>query len=759
MSAADETGHDEESRPQDSEVETAASQEAPEHVPDPAAQSGGAGDGIQGSQEAMSSDQEGLADDSMAEGLPFAGDRSGRDRRTRDDMRSLGVDLDVPSRAPRPFNKSTDRQLSTGAKFASGGGTAIENLNITGALPSHAHSGLVGANLIQSIMDTRVITADHIVLRETLERYGAAYVSGEDGGGRLTTAYAVLAELCGTDKIVAIDLDDDADLTTVLKQGDLLRAGHGHVVELPADQPAPRKSTLTTAGGQFAGSPFYLVVIGPPGAADHTLHPYEVRHQPPGPADVLNRHLPRLLGSRTNWSAEQITTFVATCRNAPGIAERLYSSWQPGEVVQLARRLVDVGLRGGHPDEALALLPDALRKLAVDVLQDAQDDDDAHTLRRLTARIAYALFPGRQAAVVFELASWLFAALSAEEPTTSEGSAQIVKTVFDGNMENLIDDRMRAHHAEDDDDRLVRLVDPALARAVLDVVWHDYDHLRGPLVRWLQVLGRHARYEVRTRVGQLAGQLALYDFNTTYRYLLRPWARSQYTAHRQSAATAMERAVLEPKLTARVCRQVQDWALSPDQYMNDTAARAYATRLGADFADEPLTYLWLVALESGQVVSPAVAVAVSRLHDPDDPEASLAILTELARWTGDHRRSLHVHAARALTLLAHRAASPPHDQWPSLLRLAAEDQEARDLLLGLWRTALTEFRVAIHGWQMLLVWLLRPDEVDELFEFTLEFATDLLNTPMLRTRAVFYLSQWLSRQPDAPVLRRLRDNL
>jgi hypothetical protein len=94
-----------------------------------------------------------------------------------------------------------------------------------------------------------------------------------------------------------------------------------------------------------------------------------------------------------------------------------------------------------------------------------------------------------------------------------------------------------------------------------------------------------------------------------------------------------------------------------------------------------------------------------------------------------------------------------------LLRLAAEDQEARDLLLGLWRTALTEFRVAIHGWQMLLVWLLRPDEVDELFEFTLEFATDLLNTPMLRTRAVFYLSQWLSRQPDAPVLRRLRDNL
>lgn len=59
----------------------------------------------------------------------------------------------------------------------------------------------------------------------------------------------------------------------------------------------------------------------------------------------------------------------------------------------------------------------------------------------------------------------------------------------------------------------------------------------------------------------------------------------------------------------------------------------------------------------------------------------------------------------------------------------------------------------------LLAWLLRPTEVDELHEFTVAFATDVLNTPMLRARAVFHLSQWRHRHPDALVLRQLRDTI
>jgi hypothetical protein len=702
-------------------------------------------------------DQDGLADELLAAGARWA---SGNDHLVSEGMRSLGVKLDAPIRAKRALGNPADIANLTGAKIASGNGMAIEQVtyNVTGAAPSQASSGHVNAALVKSIVDTYAPTADHDAVRDTLVRYGVVYVSGAEDSGRMTTAYAVLAELCGHDKIIAVD-QNGAELAAVLMHGDLLRAGHGHVVELPATGPAPRKQTLATAGGQFADTHFYLVVVGPAGPTEHALHPYEVRHQAPAPADVLDWHLPHQLGNRTNWSPDQITAFVATCRHAPGIAERLRSSWQPGEVEQLARRLVDVGLRGGQPDEALRLLPSALRELAVNILRDANVDGDVHTLRRLTARIAFGLFSDRPLTVVFELASMLFAALSPKEQTSSTASAQLVTTVFDGGMESLIDERMRARPNEDDTDGAARLVDPELALALLDVVWHDYDHLRAPLIDWLFVLGGDPRQQVCVRAGQLAGQLALYDFGTVYRELLRPLARSNNKVRRQTAAWAMERAVLEPKLTARVCLQVQVWTTSPDPFLNDAAARAYATRLGVEFAREPLVHLWLVAMGGEQVVSSAVAAAVARLDQPDDPESTFAILTMLATWTGDRTRSLHVHAARAVTLLADRTASPPHDRWPALLRQAAERQETRDLLVELWRAALTEPMVAVRGWQALLKWLLMPDEIDELHEFTVAFATELVDTPLLRARAVFHLSQWRHRHHDAPVLRRLRDNI
>ncbi len=705
-------------------------------------------------------EQANLVDDALAD-VPFEGEPGRRDHHASGDWRSVGVDPDGHVRTRRPLRSQEEARTSTGDKVAYGHyATSIENLyQMSAAEPSRVHAGQVAPALVQSVVDTQILTADHDALRDTLLRYGVVYLSGADGCGRMSGAYAVLAALCGVDKVIGYVLDDKADLTDVLTREDLPRTGHGHVVELPAGQPAPRIHTLTAVGGQFTGKSAYLVVIGPPAATEHALHPYEVPHHPPPAADVLNSHLTHELGLRTNWSDGQVATFVATCRHSPGIAERLRGAGQPAAVVHLARRLVQVGLRGGQPDEALTLLPNALRKLAVDVLRHANEEGGVHPLRVLTARIAYGLFSERPLAVVFELASRLFAELPQEEETPPGEPSRLVRTVFDGGMESLIDDRMRAGHAAGDDDRLARLVDPELALAVLDVVWHDYDHLRGPLVDWLFLLGGDARPQVSARAARLTGQLALFDFGTIYRELLRPLARSRNKTHRQSAALALERAVLEPKLAARVCRQVQDWTFSPDRYLNDTAARCYATRLGAEFADEPLAHLAWVALQSEQVVSPAVAVAVAELHQPDDPESGHAILTELAHWTEDRTRSLHVHAARATTLLARRTAPPPADRWPALLHHAAGSGEARELLLGLWRATLTEPMVAARGWQTLLLWLLRPDRTDELHEFTVAFATELLRTRELRSRAFFHLSQWLPLHPDAQTLHQVRDDL
>jgi hypothetical protein len=560
---------------------------------------------------------------------------------------------------------------------------------------------------------------------------------------------------------VTIDLNDGADLTAVSDDDEVLLPGHGHVLELSANHPVPQRQRLATAGARVASSQGYLVVVGQPGPAGGALDPYEVPHHVPAAVDVLARHLPHLVRTGTTWSDERAADFVAKCHGDPAIVAQLSTSWQPSEVVQLGRRLVEVGRRGGQPAEALELLPGALRILASDVLRAANESGDVNTLRRLTARIAFALYSGHSITVVFELASLLFAALPADEPADTAEASPLVRTVFEGGMESLIDRKMRPKREDHsgDEERLARLVDPELALAVLDVVWHDYDHLRAPIFDWLRVLGGDPRQSVRMRTGQLAGQLALHDFGEAYRELLRPWATSHSKVHRQSAAWAMERAVLDPRLTARACAQVRDWTYSPNPFMNDTAVRCYATRLGAEFADEPLAHLWLVALRSAHVVSPAVAQAVAQLHEPDDPESGLMILRELAAWTKDGTRSLHVHAARALTFLAHWTAPPPDERWPALLHLADTHPEAWELLLDLWRAALTEFMTAARGWQMLLAWLCRPEETGELADTTVRFATELLSSPVVRSRARFHLTHWLSQYVDSPVLDQLRNNL
>ncbi len=713
--------------------------------------------------ERPSAEPDGLVDEAPDADWVRENDR--RSRQASEGLRSLGVDSDAPVRATRPLTGTRDR---TGPKTAIGQyATSAEHVenHFTSAQPNRARGGLLPAELIESTVRTHVQTAEHDLLRYTLLQHGVAYESGRDGSGRLATAHALLAELCGCDKIVAIDLDDDADLSAVLDQDGVLLPGHGHVLELTADRPVPRKQTLAAAGGRLAVDQGYLIVIGPPGPADRPLDPYEVEHHPPGAAAVLDQHLAQLLRTRANWSDKRVNEFVSACRADEVITEQLRTSWRPGEVAQLVRRLVDVGRRGGRPAEAVELLPGALRELAVSVLRAANDDGDVTALRRLTARIAFGLYSGRPLAVVFELASLLFAALPPADPADPADPVDPAPLVFDGGMESLVDPRMRARPdgAETEDtERLARLVDPELALAVLDVVWHDYDHLRAPVLAWLRVLGGDPRQSVRMRTGQLAGQLALYDFGEAYRELLRPWASSERKVLRQSAAWAMERAVLEPRLTARVCRQVRDWTYSQHPFLNDTAARCYATRLGTEFADDTLVHLWLVALRGEQAVSPAVAQAVAGLYQPDQAESARVLLEELRRWTQDRARCLHVHAARALTFLAHRTAPSPDDRWPALLRLATEDTETWDLLTELWRATLTEPMAAARGWQVLLAWLHRPSEAGEpgeLGEVTERFATDLLRAPVVRFRAQFHLTQWLARYPDLTVLRRLLDNL
>lgn len=505
----------------------------------------------------------------------------------------------------------------------------------------------------------------------------------------------------------------------------------------------------------------YLVIIAPlREKSDAPLRPYEVPHERANAPEVLHKHLTRLLSNTYAGNGEPIHSYVDRCLADPAIVEHLRNSPPPGEVFDLARRLITIRKTDGQPGDAVRLLPSALRELAATVLSRPEGEDDDTALRRFSARVAYAVWNGNSLAVVSELAAKLLNALSKKDDSDP------VKSALGGGMVGLIDPSMRGWDDEEGLDeserrsRQARLVDPELARAVLDVVWNVYHPLREPVMRWLLDVAGDPREKVRMRAGQVAGQLATYDFGYVYRELLRPLAESRRAVHRQAASWAVERVALDSRLTARACRQVRDWAWSPNSYLNDTAARAYTTHVGA-VADDPLPNLYLIALRPEQLRSHSVALAVAHLYEPGNVESGLMILNHLKEWVSeDQRRLPGVHAARAVTYLAQRTALAPDDAWPALLCLARDDDAARKLLIGLWRAALAEPETTHRAWSVVHAWLTRAEERAEIDDEVLNFAGELVAEPLsLRQRALFHLQMWRQETPDIEIVSRLHTNI
>lgn len=706
---------------------------------------------------------EGLNDETDVPSTGWVRDGDQRRRLVEDGLRDLGVDPDL-------FAQMYQSGLIGGR--GSDGKTAFGQMSmaankivnrITAASESdRVHGGEpLRASWISSTLATYVKCEQFEEILATLRDHNVAYVTGADGDGRTTTAYAALRKIVGDGKIIPIDLDQGVDFTMILNHPKVLRPAHGHVVELDRTQSVQRQQTLSTLSGRLVKLKAYVVIIAPPAArTDSVLRPYEILHKRSDATNILRKHLTNLLNNGTDEIIEDAASYVDVCLADPAIVEHLRKAPPPGEVVALAKRLIEIKKGKKQPADAVKLLPTALRELAVETLRREDSEDDDHALRRFSVRVVYALWNGSSYSVIYELATNLFTALSTAGDSKKSG------TVLAHGMSHLIDPKMRGHENDEEldaqprGDRRVQLVDPELARAVLGAVWHIYHQLREPLLRWLHDVGGDPREHVRMKAGHVAGQLAIYDYGYVYRQLLRRWATSRLVAHRQAASWALERIALDTKWTDRARRQVRDWAYSPDPFMSDTAARTYATSLGS-IADDALLNLRLIATRLEHVKNHSVALAVAQLYQPSQTDLGITILEDLNDWMIDDRRSpLQVHAARAVTYLAQRTAPQPDEDWPALLRLVDSNDQSRKHLIALWRTALTETATTHRAWAVVHAWLTRADDRGgELDEATICFAAELIHEFPVRRRALFYLRLWREETPDTTIFQRLHDRL
>ncbi|MEU1751140.1 hypothetical protein ABZ436_00545 [Micromonospora matsumotoense] len=582
---------------------------------------------------------------------------------------------------------------------------------------------------------------------ERLRDKRVVILRGGVGTGRRTTAELMLRHVVGIDRVVGIE-DPEVTLTQLARQEGLLLKGHGTVLELPASE-AVTIGTLRAFELLARTDSAYVVILDGHGdTADPTLAQHTVDHTPPPPENVLRRHLLRLLrrqrrcaGNCASCVGDCWKEFIERCVSHDGIAAELAAHPRPRQTVELAQSLA--GWSGADEDLEAALgglrrrrRDTVARLLKQDSVEKTTEDPQAAP-RRQAFQIAYAILHHLPLADVFDASELLLGILQ----TVESGTERPPRVVFDGGVDQMLHawggESPLAAAETGEQPRRARLADPRLLTDVLDVVWHDFDGVRLPLLVWLEELVFTRRDEVRRRAAQITGWLAMYDFDEVCNGMLRQWAADERGTGRQAAAWALDVAAYDDRLVARIQGRVLGWVRSANPLLHDTAARVYSTRIGRLAPADTLRELRTLASRDDLNGSASVARALTDLY-PVAPEETWRTLVA---WNGEDLHRLRVHAARGMTLLGRLAGRAPREGWPLLLTAVEGFTPEPTELAGLWRGALGDPTTAPRAWKLLHVWLQLGDEdpvlADQLVAL---FAAVLVGR--LTGRSRFYLRDW-----------------
>ncbi|MEV0131184.1 hypothetical protein AB0H83_22295 [Dactylosporangium sp. NPDC050688] len=643
------------------------------------------------------------------------------------------------------------------------GATSIGAILKLGAGPGRrrcVNQPLDGAVVLERI-HTYAPTATPDRLVERLIRRPVAYLNGPPGSGRITAALIGLARTHAPDRITQVRLVGDEPIHEYLTDRDLLRADHGHVVEL-ADTVEPEPSELAQLSTLARAARACVVLIGAIDANRRRLVEYRVEHAPPDPRDVFLMWLERRLRDRSGCIDACPTCEGACIRRYVEHCRTQYVRYLPGNTMADAVRFAeDFAERLPDGTVAVDLLADrgTLRAKAAKLLGAAPaardgEDPTSHRARRLAqhrraARLAFAVFHGYPLTRVFEATEALNRRLD-----EAAGRSTSDRTVLERSLEDLLDG-IRHEVPTDWADkagaaRIARLRQPGLVRGLLDVAWHEYDTAREPLLRWLDDLVESD--DVRP-VAAAAGLLCEYDFEQVSRHLLASWAASNTRSRREAAALACELAVHNPALESRVLACVGGWVEQPGN-RRDTAVRTYATNtFRRRYPLDALMALERAARDDMQRTSNAIPVGVRGIYSTN----STAVLQRLVRWPDSPIANLHTMASRCLLQLAEvdsdAIGEAATNAWPALLRQTAMGDVSAADHAGLWPGALLNPVTARQAWAVFERWIARAAGDADLTDVLCEVLDHVLQGGPLNRRARFYLQYfWQRNMPDNPVL-------
>jgi hypothetical protein len=271
----------------------------------------------------------------------------------------------------------------------------------------------------------------------------------------------------------------------------------------------------------------------------------------------------------------------------------------------------------------------------------------------------------------------------------------------------------------------VEFIDPTRPKRVLAYVWQEYDQAHHALIEWLFELGAHPMDEVRTRAGVAVGALSTAAFDFMRHAIVGPWASASDYVLRESAATAMDAANSVPALKDTVRGLVHEWSMAADPNLVATAVRAYGGSVGADQPSHLFEVLNQHAESPDFVVVEAVCMSLAELVDAGIRRISDRAFMVAREWTSSRTRARRITGNLAFLMMAAdllwssagtpacpgRAGRAQH--WPLLLKLAEHSPEWREVVAGMWSSALTSIDVAEVAMEVLDKWAETADADDQ----------------------------------------------
>jgi hypothetical protein len=603
----------------------------------------------------------------------------------------------------------------------------------------------ISAGGIAALRDTYVRTKTDSQLAQVLMTRGLTFLSGERGTGRETAAWIALAERHGDNRVVALILPDDVPMAEVSHDlVEALRPETGHLLRLSGNQPDRGVMSALNQAALEGGAA--VVAVGDVPFTDrHLIRPYAVPHDPPDSHEVFRRCLrhfltDRCVGACSSCEGSCRDRYVAECLSDPEIAGELRRLSSPEEAVEAASALAEdrpTGAEAGHLLRGVAAV--RLRQDAEAVISDV--DYPGHPYReqvtqhRRAFRICYALLDGLPLRDVFDATELLRGLLSQDR-----GWEQSRHPTYDMPVGDLLGqelDRLRTRTPPDPGHgQVAQLRNDHMIAAILDVVWNDYSGFRGPLLRLLNELVSRGQGPVRQQAATVAGVLAGHDFEHVDSELITGWSKSRRVAVRQAAAYALDVTVrYNDGLAETVRNRVRHWASSSSTLLRDTAARCYATRLGASHPDKALDHLKRIAEDPMQLRRPLIGDAVANLavHYP-----VAELFHSLASWFNPLDSLVTVHGIRAFVRLAELGDGSAGI--PKLMQLFIDGDVDKS---------------AGPAWEMLKHWITVLEStmgIGSGAEVVRDLFRGIFANPAMRTRGHFYLSVW-RRDPSWAGLR------